>query len=354
MLDQTKPIRQGEELNIDQLNSYLIHKTSLSPILEIQQFPGGYSNLTYSLTSADGQEYVLRRPPHGANIKSAHDMGREYKVLSLLKSTYPLVPTPIHFCEDIEIIGSPFYIMERLKGTILRTGNTPNMGILPSDLTNICEQAVDNLVNIHALDIQTANLLQLGKPEGYVQRQVDGWIKRYQAAETDKILAMDNTISWLQTNQPRPQSPAMLHNDYKLDNLIFSISDHPKSKIDLIGTLDWEMATVGDPLMDLGATLAYWVEAADGDNWKTVNCTWMAGMLTRKEVVERYQKKSGRDLSDILFYYVFGLFKNAVILQQIYARWKQGHTQDPRFGQLIFMVKMAMTKAEESIKSGQL
>lgn len=342
--------RAGEELDTTALNAWL--KTEANQVGEIQsisQFPGGFSNLTYCLQTNKG-EFILRRPPFGANIKSAHDMGREFKVLSLLKPHYAKVPAPITYCESESVIGAPFYIMERLNGVILRAANAPKMNLAPELLRSTSEALIDNLVALHDLDIEATGLVQLGKPEGYVTRQVEGWIKRYYNAETDKIEAFDEAAKWLQQNVPVSSSPALLHNDYKYDNVVLN----PNNLSEIIGVLDWEMSTVGDPLMDLGASLAYWSEPNDSKEIRFFNLTWLPGNLTKKEAAERYALKSGRNLDNILFYYVFGLLKNAVIVQQIYARWKQGHTQDPRFATLLPVVQALSRQAIDYLKKGSL
>ena len=349
-IDQASPIRQGEELNRNVLNDYLKSQlTDFEEITEITQFSGGYSNLTY-LIKAGLEEYVLRRPPFGANIKSAHDMGREFKVLSLLKPHYPKVPQPIIFCEDESIMGCQFYMMKRVKGIIFRGKDAIKLQISAEEMRQLSENLIDNLADLHLLDIEKTGLINLGKPEGYVLRQVEGWIGRYEKSQTDNIPAMEKIAEWLRTNMPRPQIPAFLHNDYKYDNVLLN----PDNLTEILGVLDWEMATVGDPLMDLGASLAYWCEESDGDFLKSFNITWLAGNLTRNEVVERYAKKTERDVSDILFYYVFGLYKNVVIMQQIYARWKIGLTKDPRFGGLIYGIHELSKMAVRAIERGQL
>ena len=347
----TVPLKDGEEFDLDSLNGYLRqHAPELGEIKTITRFTGGFSNLTYCLRTASEKEYVLRRPPVGANIKSAHDMGREFRVLSLLKPHYTKIPAPLLYCESTDIIGSPFYVMENLPGVILRAFNAPGMNIPAKTLHKLSAALVDNLVALHALNIHATGLDQLGKPEAYVQRQVDGWMKRYYTAETDKIETLDAVAKWMQEHQPRKQTYTLLHNDYKHDNVILD----PGDLSEIIGVLDWEMATVGDPLMDLGATLAYWFEAGEEDVFNQYNLTWLPGNFTRKELIARYAEKSGRDLSDILFYYVFGLFKNAVIAQQIYHRWKQGHSNDSRFGALLPMIKLLGEKAGQSINTGNV
>lgn len=344
-MEKTVALNEDEWGLKDALNQYIsAHSLPIQTIDNISRFPGGYSNLTYCLTTKE-KEYVLRTPPHGANIKSAHDMGREFKVLNLLKPHFSQVPTPIVFCEDVTIIGAPFYIMEKLEGIILRAYNAPKMQLSAATYTSLSEQLIDTLVALHSIDIASTNLDQLGKPDGYVQRQIEGWIKRYYAAETDTIESMNVTAKWLQSFRPIEQAPCFLHNDFKYDNVIFS-TDFTK----IIGVLDWEMSTVGDPLMDLGAMLAYWFEAGEGEVFKQYNLSWLPGNYTRKQLIDRYAVKTGRDISNIYFYYVFGLFKNAVIAQQIYHRFKQGHSSDPRFGALLPMIQLLGEKALKAIQ----
>lgn len=348
--DKTAPVRTGEELDLNRLNTYLKeHAHEIGAVLEITQFPGGFSNLTYCLKT-ENKEYVLRRPPFGVNIKSAHDMGREFKVLTLLKNCYAKIPAPVVYCDDENVLGAPFYIMERVQGVILRATNAPKLNLPEDLLRKASELLVDNFVSLHALDINNTGLIQLGKPEGYVQRQVEGWIKRYYNSETDKIESLDSIADWLKKNLPTDEAPAFIHNDYKYDNVVFNAD----GLSEIIAVLDWEMATVGDPLMDLGGTLAYWSEADDTDEVKFFNLTWLPGNLTRQEVIERYATKSGRNLNNILFYYLFGLYKNAVIAQQIYARWKHGHTKDPRFGALLPIIKGLGSKAENALNKGKV
>lgn len=338
-IDQPRDVRQGEAIDLQKLNSYLGSNTKLGKVSSQRQFPGGYSNLTYLLETETG-DVILRRPPFGAEIKSAHDMGREFRVLSLLRPHYPHVPRPIHFCEDESIIGARFYIMERISGVILRPAMIRSVKISPEQMCALAEALVDNLVTLHKLDIHSTGLSQLGKPDGYISRQVEGWTKRYQAAQTEVIQDMDELTTWLLSDQPADGPPAFLHNDYKYDNIVFQKdATATKEAAKIIGVLDWEMSTVGDPWMDLGASLAYWAEAGDGDLAKVFNISWLPGNLTRREVVDRYVSQGGRSVDSPVFYYVFGLFKNAVIAQQIYARWKQGHSKDPRFGELIHVIR---------------
>jgi aminoglycoside phosphotransferase (APT) family kinase protein len=346
-IDRPYKTREGEELSLVKLNKYFSEQTQkIGNVMEVSQFPGGFSNLTYNLKTSTG-EFVLRKPPYGANIKSAHDMGREFRVLSLLRNCYSKIPQPVLYCEDESVIGSSFYVMQRLQGVILRASNAPKMNLPANVLRKTSELLIDNFVELHSLDINKWSLTQLGKPEGYVNRQIEGWTKRYYAAETDKIETLDSVAEWLKKNLPAENAPAFLHNDYKYDNVVFS-----ENFSEIIGVLDWEMSTVGDPLMDLGGTLAYWSQPEDADEIKFFNLTWLPGNLNRQQVADRYAEKSGRNLSNILFYYVFGLYKNAVIVQQIYARWKQGYTKDERFGKLLPVVKALGTRAVNALGKG--
>jgi aminoglycoside phosphotransferase (APT) family kinase protein len=339
-MEKTVSLSEKEIFDVTRLNQLLQSAMPyVKPIQSITRFPGGYSNLTYSIQT-DNQPFVMRMAPPGANIKSAHDMDREYKVLQLLKPHFNPIPQPILFATDASITGASFYIMEQLDGIILRAYNAPKMNLTPAQFEHCAKQLIETLVQLHAIDINATGLIDLGKPDGYVNRQVAGWTKRYFAAETDSIVAMNEVAAWLKQYQPKAQAPTFLHNDFKYDNIVFN-NDLTK----VIGVLDWEMATVGDPLMDLGAMLAYWFEQDEESIFKQYNCTWLPGNLTRAALVDYYASLTKRDLSDINFYYVFGLFKNAVIAQQIYHRYKQGFSTDERFGALLPMIQLLGSKA---------
>lgn len=348
-IDQPRETRKGEELDLASLNMYLSGFPEIGEVIQQKQFPGGYSNLTYLLETTKG-EAILRRPPFGADIKSAHDMRREFRVLTLLRPHYAKVPRPLLYCEDAQVIGAPFYIMQRLTGVILRQAMIKEIKLSPGEMNALSGAVVDNLAALHAIDIHSTGLVHLGKPDGYIARQVEGWTRRYLAAQTDSIPEIDAVASWLLVNQPAEGPPAFLHNDYKYDNIVFRDGHLPE----ILGVLDWEMSTVGDPWMDVGATLAYWCEERDGELAKVFNISWLPGNLTRWQVVHRYMERSGRTVKSPLFYYVFGLFKNAVIAQQIYARWKQGHSKDPRFGELIHVIRDLGTRATRSLGSDSL
>jgi aminoglycoside phosphotransferase (APT) family kinase protein len=348
MLDQPSPIRAGEEFSSERLSTYLSQRIEgISKEISIQQFPSGYSNLTY-LIQAGKEEYILRRPPFGANIKSAHDMEREFKVLSLLqKAGFRKVPEPILLCADENVISSKFYLMKRVSGVILRNRVPKGITIDPATFNQLSKAAIDQLAQLHQLDIKATGLDQLGKPEGYVQRQVEGWTKRYFNAQTDDIVSMNEAAEWMQKSIPLSSRASFIHNDYKYDNLVLN----PENLTEIKAILDWEMATVGDPLMDLGTTLAYWAEANDSDSLKPFNLTWMPGNMTRNEMANYYAEKSQTKIDDIVFYYVFGSFKVGTICQQIYHRYKQGHTQDARFASLIHVIKACGDNARRAISN---
>ncbi|PLK42740.1 phosphotransferase family protein [Emticicia sp. TH156] len=358
-IDSPTGIRQGEEIDLKKLNDFLSGVLpDFEPVVEIAQFPGGYSNLTYLLKTS-GMDYVLRRPPFGAkDIKGGHDMGREFKILTALQNSgYKKIPRPVVFTEEESIMGCPFYIMQRVEGVILRAKDAPKLinTLAPALMRKMSEALCNNLVNLHAIDIEAQQegypaLISIGKPEGYIQRQVDGWYKRYLVSQTDEIPAMDNLAAWLKANMPTEGKPTLIHNDYKYDNLVLNAQDWA----DILAVLDWEMTTVGDPRMDLGTTLSYWAEAADGMFEKGFNLSWLPGNMTRQEFADRYAEKSGRDVSNILYFYVFGLFKNAVVIQQIYGRYKKGLTKDERFADLIFGVKALSNKGTVSVDKGKM
>lgn len=344
-LDGARTTRPGEELDLARLEPYLLAQVpeARGP-LEVEQFPSGFSNLTYLLRCGD-LELVLRRPPFGNRVKSAHDMGREFFVLSALHPVYPKAPRPYFYCEDEEVIGAPFYVMERRRGVILRRQLPAGLMLPPVLASRLCQSFVEGLAELHKIDYQKAGLGELGKKEGYVERQVRGWIDRYQKAQTDTWREFDEAGAWLVERYPTlfpPESAsgALLHNDYKHDNLLLDPNDLTR----IVGVFDWEMCTVGEPLLDLGTTLAYWVEAGDDKALRSqaFGPTALPGSFTRVQLAERYAEQTGADLSGdrLVFGYVFGLYKLGVIVQQIYYRYVKGHTTDPRFAQLGQLVGM--------------
>ena len=351
ILDQSAPVRRGEELNLAALESYLVaHLAGARGPLLVEQFPSGFSNLTYLLRLGE-RELVLRRPPFGANIKSAHDMGREHRVLRALHQVYPKVPQTLLYCEDERVLGAPFYVMERLHGVILRGQPLPTLDLSPAAMHAIAVAVVDNLAAIHAVDYQAAGLGDLGRPAGYVERQIQGWHRRYRSAQTDELVSIEQLIDWLSGHLPADSGTTLIHNDYKFDNLMLN----PAHLSEIIAVLDWEMCTLGDPLMDLGTPLGYWIEPGDPPALQALlGLTTLPGNLTRQQVVDRYTAVSSRPVNDPLFYYLYGLFKIAVIVQQIYARYQRGHTQDRRFAGLIEVVRACGSLAAAALARGTL
>lgn len=334
--DRPASVRPGEELDLATLESFLrARDPDLLPPgeeLRVEQFPSGYSNLTYLLRAGDRQ-LVLRRPPFGAKIQSAHDMGREHRILSALDGIYPKAPRPRLFCDDEAVLGAPFYLMERVRGVILRPTLSPKQAPPPEALARAAEALVETLAELHGVDPQAVGLGDLGKPEGYVRRQVEGWSHRWSRARTNEAPEVERLLPWLAENQPPESGAALIHNDFKYDNVVFEPGDVSRVR----AVLDWEMATLGDPLMDLGTSLGYWAEAGDppGILALGLNATALPGNPGRREVVERYAAVTGRDPGGhLVFYFVYGLFKIAVIAQQIYRRFQLGHTSDPRFAAL--------------------
>jgi aminoglycoside phosphotransferase (APT) family kinase protein len=351
MPPDTRPVRAGEELDPGPLEAWIRERLPDLPDapLEIEQFPGGHSNLTYLLRFRD-REIVLRRPPFGSKVKTAHDMGRELRVLSHLQGYYPKAPRTLAGCDDSSVIGAPFYLMERVRGVILRDQRPPaGLDLSPERMRTLSEAVVDGLAELHGVDYRAAGLGDFGKPDGYLERQVAGWRQRWEGSRTDEVPDIERAAAWLSSHLPpgRPLAEsALVHNDYKYDNVVFAPD---LSKI--VAVLDWEMATLGDPILDLGTSLGYWIDPDDDPALRMLPAgpTTLPGNLRRVEVVERYARATGRDVSDIVFHYVFGLFKIAVIAQQIYYRFKQGLTQDPRFAAMLPAVRLLGRTAVQAI-----
>ena len=350
--DIPRNIRSGEEFPLDNLKKYL-QKNDIDTVnFEVKQFPSGYSNLTYFLKNSS-KEMVLRRPPFGAkSLKGGHDMLREYNVLKNLKSQFNKVPNVHLFCNDEDILGAPFYIMDRVQGYIIRPNlqqkNSPGKEVIKK----ISNSLVETLVELHSVDIKQANLNDLGRIEGYVKRQIEGWTKRYFHSKTDSIRDMEFVASWLKENQPKESKSAIIHNDFKYDNLVLDKNNFSN----IISVLDWEMATIGDPFMDLGTTLGYWIDRNDLPELKLfqLSATTLNGNPSREGILEMYEKKSGHKVDNPVFYYVFGLFKIAVIAQQIYFRYKKGFTNDKRFGLLNLAVISLSVMAKQAIIKDRL
>jgi aminoglycoside phosphotransferase (APT) family kinase protein len=348
--DQTSTIRPGEELDLAKLNPFLHHEfPSESGPMVVRQYPSGHSNLTYSVRFGS-RELVLRRPPFGSKVKTAHDMGREFRVLSKLHAHYPPAPKVLVFCDDESILGAPFYLMEPIHGVILRRDVPPEFDFSPEVARRVSESFIDNFAFLHRLDYSAIGLRDLGKPQGYLKRQVRGWIERYHGSRTHDLAEVETISKWIQDHMPSSSDATLLHNDYKYDNVVLD----PGNLSNIVGVLDWEMCTIGDPLTDLGSALAYWVDA--GDPPEILDTRWgpttYPGSLTRVQLVQRYAHKTDRDVSEMAFYLVFARFKIAVIVQQIYFRYHQGLTHDERFAAMPGRIKLLLSAALRTAETG--
>lgn len=350
--DEPAVIRPGEELDVPKLEAFLRSSfPNEASVLIVKQFPSGHSNLTYSIQLGNRQ-MVLRRPPFGSKVKSAHDMGREFHVLSKLHPAYSPAPQVLLYCEDNSILGVPFYLMEPISGVILRRNPPAGLPFPPQTARGLCESFIDNLTGFHSIDYATIGLADLGKPQGYLERQVRGWIERYHASKTHDLPEVDKISQWVQQNVPASNYVTLIHNDYKFDNMVLDTADLTK----IIGLLDWEMCTLGDPLSDLGTALAYWVEASDADDFQQLRWgpTNYPGSMTRSELVQHYAESSGRDVSNMAFYLVFARFKIAVIVQQIYYRFHAGLTKDARFATMPAIVQTLLRGSWHCAQSGTI
>jgi len=329
--EETIAVRAGENFDLQRVERYL--RDHIQEIgegsLQVRQFPAGASNLTYLLQVGDW-EGVLRRPPFGPVPPKAHDMKREFTLLQKIHPVFSLAPQPYIFCDDLTIVGAPFYVMERCKGVVINTSFPPGITPTPDLCQQLSQTVIETLVQIHAIDWQDAGLDTLGHPEGFLERQVKGWIERYFRAQTDEIPEVEPLTNWLATHIPQSPAPTLIHNDFKLNNMLLDANDLTKA----VAVLDWEMTTIGDPLFDLAVSLSYWATADDPEELKTIlpTVTMLPGFVSRETFMELYAQMSGRDLSSIDFYMIFAYFKLAVIIQQIYVRWKRGQTEDERFG----------------------
>jgi len=317
------PVREEDRFDVARMHQWLQPFIGVDVLPEVQQFRSGASNLTYLLQYPD-RELVLRKPPAGMKAASAHDMKREFLIQSRLQPVYPLVPSMIALCDDQSVMGSDFYVMERVVGDIFRR-DVPE-GVTPADVSVMADSLINGLVQLHAVDASI--LAELNKGPGYVQRQVEGWSKRYRNALTDDVPNGEKVMAWLEANRPDDVASCVIHGDWRIDNVVFDLK-----QARIVGVLDWELATVGDPLMDLGSALAYWVDRDDDPAFAALRRqpSHLPGMPTREEFVQRYLQLSGRSCADFTFYEVFGLFRLAVIIQQIWARYRAGQTTNPAF-----------------------
>lgn len=352
----TRPVRPSEQLDWESLAAYLRARLpeavgmSFDPgaPLTVEQFTGGHSNLTY-LLRLGGREFVLRRPPFGPVAPKAHDMAREFRILEALHPVFPLAPRPFLLCEDAGVVGSVFYLMERRRGLVVRAEEPPELQGRPVERRRASAALVDALAELHAVDVRAHGLDSLGMAAGFVGRQVRGWAERWRRSQTDELPGMDALAAWLAGRlPPDPARPTLVHGDYKLDNVMLDSADVGR----VVGVFDWEMSAVGDPLVDLGILLGYWVHTATGGGRDTVSAvTNREGWFTREEVLGRYGARSGADLSGVGFYEVFAVFKLAVVLQQIFFRYRRGQTDDPRFaplgGRVEWLARVATALAEK-------
>ncbi len=345
MHPDTAAVRHGEELNVAALTEYLKGKIEgVDRGIEVEQFPGGHSNLTYDLV-IDGREYVLRRAPLGPVAPKAHDMVREAKVLTAVHPHFPPAPEVYHICEDPSIIGAAFFLMERRHGYVLRTSIPPQVSAHQNYAARISRAFVDCMIQMHAVDIEKHGLRSLGKPEGFVERQVRGWTERWERARTEPSPEMDSVMAYFAKTIPPAAAPTLVHNDFKLDNVMLHL--HTPDRLEAV--LDWEMTTVGDPLSDVGLTLCYWSSSlVPGTSLEAV--TTGPGWYHRDEFVAHYAGKTGRDVKYLPWYEAFGVAKLAVILQQIYFRYWRGQTTDERFAHFDQRVKTLVGRAAELVE----
>ena len=329
VIDVAGTVRSGEELDIAAVDAWLkprIADLSGEPI--VTQYSGGASNWTYRL-QYQSHDLILRRPPKGTKAKSAHDMGREYKVQAAVAPLFPFVPEMLAFCDDPAVIDCDFYVMRRIEGLIPRANMPKGLALSAEQTRELCLSVIDKLVALHQVDYQSAGLASLGKGDGYCERQVRGWSGRYQKSKTWNVPSFKKVMAWLADNTPTDVQTCVIHNDFRFDNVVLN----PENPAEVLGILDWEMATLGDPLMDLGSALAYWVQADDDKILRATRRqpTHLPGMLSRKEVVSYYCEKMGLNADNWAFYEVFGLFRLAVIIQQIYYRYHHKQTNNPAF-----------------------
>jgi len=337
-MSELTPVRAEDSFDIAKVHNWLSKYISESELPKVEQFRSGASNLTYLLTYPD-RELFLRRPPVGTKAISAHDMKREFLIQSRLKPGYDLVPKVIALCEDHEVLGSDFYVMERIKGEIFRR-DVPE-SLTREDISIMATSLVSGLAQLHSVD--SSVLQELNKGSGYVTRQVEGWSKRYRNALTDDVPDGEVVMNWLAENKPEDVDSCIIHGDWRIDNMVFDLGQKK-----LVGVLDWELATVGDPLMDLGSALAYWVDRDDDPEFASLRRqpSHLEGMPTRNEFIKKYLELSGRSCDDFTFYEVFGLFRLSVIIQQIWARYRAGQTSNPAFKGFGVGVKILINRAQ--------
>jgi aminoglycoside phosphotransferase (APT) family kinase protein len=349
----TIDIRKGEELDLAAVDAVLKKQVpELSGTPSLKQYASGASNLTYAIDYPK-RRLVLRRPPFGTLPKSGHDMYREYRIMSALKPVFPAVPETLYYTDDASVIGAEFYVMERVEGHLIHTEIPKEWNWGEGETRNLCTSFFDKLIELHQVDYEAIGLGDFGRPNGYVERQILGWNKRYERALTPDVDPFEDVRDWLDASRPKTeQGVGLLHGDYRIDNLILDLDD--PTKINAI--LDWEISALGDPLMDLGNTLAYWIEDSDPAAMKALSRqpSSAPGMMSRKEILTYYAEKTGADVSNFHFYYIYGVFRLAVILQQIYYRYYHGQTKDERFKPYGHLVNVLGGVARDRMKSGEI
>lgn len=351
LIDSSSPVRDGESIPLDALREWWEETLGHVHGIEVEQFPRGFSNLTY-LVRAGGDEFVLRRPPFGVKPGIAHDVLREGRLLAALRPAYPRVPAVIALCDDVGVIGAPFVVMERVRGLIVRGALPESLSFGAAQLRALSAAALETLAGLHRVNWRVPGLEELGKPEGYVERQVAGWTKRWQAARTGDVPAIERVLAWLASHAPSTGDATLVHNDFKFDNLVLDPADPTRVR----AVLDWEMATIGDPRLDLATTLGYWIEPTDPPSLVQlgIGITALPGNWTREQVIAAWEHATGRPAGDPVWLFAFGLFKVAVIAQQIFARYVAGHTKDARFAQLDAAVAALGALASQAIDANRV
>jgi len=347
-IDRASRVREGESLDVEAVSTWLQQQgIEHASTPDVTQYTGGASNWTYCLSYPD-IEYILRRAPAGTKAKGAHDMGREYKLQKALKPVYRYVPQMLAFCDDENVIGTEFYLMEKLTGIIPRKNLPRGLSLTQAQTQALCHNVLDCMILLHEVDVTEAGLTHLGKGAGYIERQIEGWNKRYVNARTWNVPKAKKIRDWLESNIPQQESICLTHNDFRFDNVVLA-QDNPT---EVIGVLDWELATLGDPLMDLGNTLAYWIEADDDFFAQKIRRqpTHLPGMLSRSQVIDYYCDKRGMASIDFTFYEVYGLFRLAGIVQQIYYRYHHKQTKNPAFKDFWLFVHYLLWRCNIAIK----
>lgn len=350
-IDRGGQVRQGEELDAAAVTAWLqAQGIELHGTPKVTQYAGGASNWTYRL-EYENRDLILRRPPSGTKAKSAHDMNREYAVQKALKPVYPAVANMVGLCRDETVIGCEFYVMDRIVGMIPRKNLPPGVTLTPEQTRRLCENVFDKLIELHRVDWKAAGLDKLGKGSGYCRRQIDGWCDRWEKARTWNVMRGADVMRWLKANTPDDVATCVIHNDWRLDNLVFDPADPTR----VIGVLDWEMATLGDPLMELGTTLAYWSQADDDRFIKSMRRqpSHLPGMMTRREIVDYYCARTGLKPQNWTFYEVYGLFRLAVIIQQIYYRYHHQQTRNPAFKQFWLLANYLIWRSRRLMRQSR-